>query len=80
MSQGLVDKQESAMEGRGKSILGSDNGRCKGPKVGACLVCWRIKKACSAGVGQVRGEGRRWCGRGRPSSLLWQDLEFYFEW
>lgn len=58
LNHNLVDKQDSAMKGRGKSIPGSENGRCKGPEVGACLVYLRIKKASRAGVGLARGRGR----------------------
>lgn len=58
MSQDLVDKQESAMEGRGKSIPGSAKGRCQGPEAGACLVRWRIQKAGRAEAGQARGRGK----------------------
>lgn len=52
LSQDLVDKHsESAMKGREKSIPGGEKGRCKGPVVGACLVCFKIKKASKAGAG-----------------------------
>ena len=66
MSQGLVDKQESAMEGRGKSILGSDNGRCKGGSLSGVLE------------NQEGPQGWRGAGEGGGKEMVWERQALFF--
>lgn len=76
-----MEKQESALKGKGKSIPGREGDRCEGPEVQRVWCVWesgRPARLERSALGERRDEVERWtragwsgpCGRGRTLNFI----------